>query len=161
MDERLSENFYLSEFQVSEVAARRGIDMSIPVGSPVYYNIKRLVSEVLQPARDAVGLPFVITSGYRPQKLNRIIGGATTSQHTVGEAADIVVPGLSPYEVCRAIVDAGIPFDQLIHEFGRWTHVSTRRIGARPRGQTLTSMKRRTLGIRRTIYVPGIQEVTA
>ena len=60
------------------------------------------------------------------------------SQHRLGQAADIVVPGLSTIQVVQTIVKLGLPFDQLIEEFGRWVHVS--HCGIR-RGETLRALR--------------------
>lgn len=83
-----------------------------------------LVTRCLQPIRNLLGRPVVITSGLRPDWLNNAIGGAKNSQHLKGQAADFVVPGLTPFEVCNQILESRIPYDQLIYEFGEWIHIS-------------------------------------
>ena len=86
----------------------------------------RLVDAVLQPARDALGMPVRVTSGYRSREVNRAVGGVARSQHTLGEAADLT---------CRDnrrlfnYIRDNLPFDQLIWEGGdrrqpAWVHVS-------------------------------------
>ncbi len=135
---RLSENFYLDEFTRSENAARAGIEIVVEDGSDVYLALKRLCRTILQPLRDAVG-PITIWSGYRPDTVNRLVGGSLTSQHRFGQAADTIVAGLTPLEVCQAIDQMGLPFDQLIHEYGQWSHVSIPAAGSRPRREMLTA----------------------
>jgi len=101
-------------------------------------NLKQLVLQVLQPLRDKLDCPVTITSGLRPDWLNKAIGGSKTSQHMVGEAADFQVAGMTTLEVCRAIMDLGLPYDQLIEEFGEWVHVSHSSFPAQ-RGAELTA----------------------
>lgn len=151
---RLSDDFYLDEFTQSDTADRHGITIVVDAGSEVERNIQRLVDTVLQPLRDALG-PVTITSGYRPKKLNRLIGGATSSQHQYGQAADIVVRGHTPLQVAEWIRDNIIGYDQLIHEFGHWVHVSVPSERNSPRANELTAVKVNG----RTSYVPGIHPV--
>ncbi len=153
----LSQNFHLSEFLRSQTAARHDIDMT-PTPE-VVDNLRRLCTDVLQPLRDALG-PVHITSGYRPPKLNRLIGGSTTSQHVYGHAADLVVTGHTPLEVSRWIRDHLDTFDQVIHEFGEWVHVSVPAGFESPRRQALTAViSKSALGKQRTIYTTGLLEV--
>jgi len=156
---KLSRNFFLHEFTWSQAAIRHGIEIAVPPGSGVHKNLTRLCALVLQPLRNALG-PVFVTSGYRPQRLNRLIGGARNSAHIWGLAADIVVPGSAPLEVCRAIARARLPFDALIHEFGLWTHVQIAPAGKQPRGNRLTAIKKpRPCGKPKTVYLPEILEV--
>lgn len=132
---RLSEHFTLDELTVSETAERLGIDNDPPPN--VLENLRGL-AETLERVRAALGgRPIVVTSGYRSPNLNRMVNGSRESAHLVGYAADFTCPGFgSPLDVCRAVVAAGsIPYDQLIHEFGRWVHLS---VDPRWRGQVLT-----------------------
>lgn len=120
---KLSDNFYLSEFTRSQTATRRGIDMSIT--NPIHLaNVKQLVLEILQPLRDELGSVLTINSGYRPLELNKAIGGSKTSDHMTASAADISSSVESPMQIATTIEDMGIPFGQLILEFGSWVHVS-------------------------------------
>jgi hypothetical protein len=91
--------------------------------SDVEDNLRRLCVDILQPFRDAIGLPISITSGYRPPELNERIGGSTTSAHMSGRAADFIVNGMTPLEVAEHIRAQALPYDQVIHEFGQWVHV--------------------------------------
>ena len=134
----LSPHFDLSEFLRSDTAQRLGIDMTpLP---PVVAALTALCAHVLEPLRAHLGVPIHVISGYRPLRLNTAIGGARTSQHMVGQAADIRVDGMSPVQLCHAVIAWGVPFDQLISEFG-WTHVSFNPAG-KQRDQVLTAWHR-------------------
>lgn len=118
---QLSEHFTLEELIASDTAARLGIDNS---PSPVIIeNLKRLCT-LLEDVRHAVGKPIRISSGYRCSKVNRAVGSKETSQHLLGCAADIKVQGVTVDELMKAIIGAGIKFDQLIREFNSWVHIS-------------------------------------
>jgi hypothetical protein len=140
---QLSENFSLREYTKSQTASRKGID-NTPSDEHLD-NAIALFQNVVQPVRDHFG-PTVITSGYRSPGLNEAIGGSSTSQHSVGEAVDLEVLGVSTAEVCEWIA-ANTNFDQLILEFytpgdtnSGWVHVSYTQ-HAKNRGETLTASK--------------------
>ena len=118
----LSSSFTLAEMTRSNTATRKEIDNTPPPAS--LENLRDLSTYILQPLRDHFGTPIRINSGYRCPELNAEIGGSKTSQHMEGRAADIDVPGKSPLEVAQAIVELDLPFDQVIHEFRAWVHVS-------------------------------------
>lgn len=129
---KLSPNFHIDEFTTSQTAARRGINNTPPPEA-----IKRLqnTAKNLEKVRAVLGKPLLISSGYRSPALNKAVGGSATSDHMTGDAADFISPGFgTPIAICRAIVAAGIKFDQLIEE-GTWVHIS---FGPRMRGQILT-----------------------
>ena len=150
MSMRLSKNFTLNEFLLSQTAERNGIDMTpTPL---VLHNIKTLVETVLQPLSDIVNVPIYISSGYRPHELNSLIGGSLTSAHKTGSAADFTVSGMSPFDVCELIVRQRLPYDQLIHEFGKWVHVG---IADNLRRENLTAYLRDG----RTRYQFGIRRI--
>jgi hypothetical protein len=134
---KLSNNFHLDEFLVSDTAARNDIDMSPTL--EVVNNLQKLVDTCLQPLRNHLGKVIHITSGYRPPALNSLIGGSVTSAHISGSAADLWAVGYTPLEVCEAIRDLDLPFDQNIHEFGRWTHIG---IAENPRKELLTAYRK-------------------
>jgi zinc D-Ala-D-Ala carboxypeptidase len=119
---RLTKNFHLSEFVFSETAQRHGIN-NTPTPEQIT-KLQLLCINILQPLRDALNKPIKITSGYRSPELNRKIGGSIKSQHSKGEAADIVVVGMTAKAVCQRIINLRLPYDQLIFEFESWTHVS-------------------------------------
>jgi zinc D-Ala-D-Ala carboxypeptidase len=101
-------------------------------------NLTRLAA-FLETVKTAVGgKPVLINSAFRCKEVNDAVGSKDTSQHRIGCAADIRVPGMTPDEVVRAIIGAKLPYDQVIREFDRWTHVSIPNTAeAKPRGQKL------------------------
>lgn len=101
-------------------------------------NLTRL-ADFLEQVKEAVGGKAVmVNSAFRSAKVNASVGSKDTSQHRLGCAADIRVPGMAPDAVVKAIMAAKLPFDQLIREFDRWTHISiTNDPKGKPRGQTL------------------------
>ena len=97
-------------------------------------NLQRL-AEFLERVKEALdGKPIMINSAFRSKQVNDSVGSKDTSQHRTGQAADFKVPGMTPDAVVRAIMAAGLPFDQIIREFDAWTHVS---ISDKPRRQAL------------------------
>ena len=148
---QLSEHFELAEFLVSETAARRGI-ANEPTPE-INENLRRLCQLVLEPLRVKLARPVVITSGYRSPALNRAIGGSPTSHHMQGRAADLIVPGITPLAVCQAASQLKLPCVQIIHEFGRWTHLSV--AISNERTQLLTAK----LSQGKTVYEPGLVHV--
>lgn len=126
---KLSDHFYLNEFEKSQTALRRGIVNRVP--SELIHRLENLCQKVLEPARAAAGgRSMVVGSGYRCPKLNASVGGAESSQHVLAEAADVEMPGVSNYDLAYFIMRNGV-FDQLILEFytpgqpsSGWVHVS-------------------------------------
>jgi len=119
---QLTANFSLEELTRSEAADRNGWDNTPNVQE--IENLKRLAA-LLQQVKTAVGgKPVMINSGFRSKQVNDSVGSKDTSQHRLGCAADIRVPGMKPREVVEACIAAGVPFDQIILEFDSWTHVS-------------------------------------
>jgi hypothetical protein len=101
-------------------------------------NLKRLAA-FLETVKTALGgKPVMINSAFRSKKVNDAVGSKDSSQHRIGCAADIRVPGMTPDEVVRALIAANLPFDQIIREFDRWTHISVpNNDGDKPRRQAL------------------------
>lgn len=87
-------------------------------------NLHRLADFLEQIKALLGGKPIMINSAYRSKQVNDAVGSKDSSQHRTGCAADIRVPGMTPDEVVQRIKISGLPFDQLIREFDRWTHVS-------------------------------------
>lgn len=122
-------HFSLSEFFHSSTAAKNGIknEPSIDERATIVRNINLLVDNVLDPVRDMVGAPIIITSGYRCPQVNRLVGGVGNSQHMSGCAADFHVKGLTPsmmYELFLYIFNT-LEYDQLIYYRSKNTiHVS-------------------------------------
>jgi len=99
-------------------------------------NLKRL-AEFLETVKTVLGgKPIMVNSAFRSKAVNDAVGSKDTSQHRIGCAADIRVPGLTPDEVVKTIIASGISYDQVIREFDRWTHISIPNAGA-PRKQAL------------------------
>lgn len=144
---RLSKNFTLEEFLRSQTAERNDIDMT--PSQEIIDNLYRLVNSCLQPLRDEAEAGIYISSGYRPLELNTKIGGSATSEHMNGNAADLTVTGQTPIQTAELIVEMELPFDQVIHEFGKWVHLGVRDI---LRTQQLTAYRKDG----KTRYVPGI-----
>lgn len=107
----ISKNFSYREFEESETAKARGITNVIS-SFEVRDAVRELTNTVLQPLRDAWGLPLHVNSGYRCPKLNAAVGGAATSQHIKGEAADIKAE--HPIKLAQLAYDLGLPYDQMI-----------------------------------------------
>jgi hypothetical protein len=130
---KLSENFTLDELTHTD---HREFD-NTPNESELA-NLKRLAA-FLETVKSAVGgKPIIVNSAFRSKQVNDAVGSSDKSQHRLGCAADIRVPQMSPDEVVKAIIAAGLPFDQVIREFDRWTHVSIPNTAdAKPRGQKL------------------------
>ena len=126
---RLSEHFRLGEFTKSITAERLGI-----INDPDYEQIlamKHLCREVLEPLRQHYGKPIRITSGYRCEPLNMAVGGVGSSQHMVGEAADLSVPSEEVARDWFQWIVNNTDFDQLLFEHSRryhncWLHISCR-----------------------------------
>ena len=88
-------------------------------------NVKALVSEVLDPVREKLGMPIVVNSGYRCEKHNKDVGGVKNSQHLKGEAADVTCSDLKRL---KALIIENGQFDQLI-TYPTFLHVSYKRTG--------------------------------
>lgn len=117
----LSPNFTLEELTASEIAVRQGLD-NTPNATEVA-NLVR-VAELLEQVRALINKPILVNSAFRSKAVNDAVKSKDTSQHRLGCAADIRVPGMTPKQVVQACIDGGIPFDQIIEEFGSWTHIS-------------------------------------
>lgn len=124
----LSKNFTLEEMCASSTATRLGIK-NVP-NDTVKKNLRYLAQKVLQPLRDWWGKAIIISSGYRCEQLNRAVGGATTSQHKLGMAADISFKSNDTGMKLFNYIKDHLVFDQLIFEHNKagvyWIHVSYR-----------------------------------
>ena len=143
---QLSKHFTYEELIASVEAIRRGID-----NTPTPEIVKNLTHTAVkaEEVRTLLGHPMNILSGYRSSDLNFAIRGAKNSQHMEGHAIDFISPESgTPYDICNKIKDSGLQFDQLIHEFGQWVHIS---FGPMNRGECLTICNSK-LGYRRGIF---------
>lgn len=124
----LSKNFTLSELTYSSTAESKGVD-NIPDRWSLE-NLKKLCNDILQPIRDKYEKSIFINSGYRSPKVNRLVGGSLSSQHTKGEAADITVGSKEGnkklFDMIVQMIDKGeIKVGQLIDEYDyKWIHIS-------------------------------------
>lgn len=91
-------------------------------------NLIALVDNVLDPLREAYGKPIIVTSGFRCERLNKLVNGSKTSQHRTGQAADIrtiedtVEENKKLFDLVQKL---NLPYDQLIDEYNYdWVHVS-------------------------------------
>ena len=87
-------------------------------------NLKRLAAFLEQVKEVLGGKPIMVNSAFRSKPVNDAVGSRDTSQHRIGCAADIRVPSMTPDEVVKAVISAGLGYDQIIREFDRWTHIS-------------------------------------
>lgn len=132
MNEKISKNFSLQEFEKSDTAIRLGIDNKIK-SEEIKDNIKELVENILQPLRDTLGQPLFINSGYRCIQLNKAVGGVPTSQHCLGQASDIGCT--DPYALAQLAKRMRLDYDQCIL-YPSFVHFSYRKDGGN-RGQLL------------------------
>ena len=101
-------------------------------------NLRRLAAFLEEVKTVLGGRPVMVNSGFRSKQVNDAVGSKDSSQHRLGCAADIRVPGVTPDQVVRAVIAAKLPYDQIIREFDRWTHISVPNVLAGvPRGQAL------------------------
>lgn len=110
--------FSITEFLRSDAAEKHQVS-NMPADEEllaVLDNINALVTNVLDPLRAMIGRPIIITSGYRSQRVNELVGGSKTSQHLTGKAADFHVQGYTPQQmdVVYHTIQIYYDFDQLI-----------------------------------------------
>jgi hypothetical protein len=151
---QLTANFSLHELTKSETALRMGFDNT--PGEAEIEALRLLCEKVLQPVRDHFGKGVKVNSGYRSPESNAAVKGSRTSDHCLGRAADIEIPGVPNAELAQWIMD-NLDYTQLILEFytpgipdSGWVHVSFD--PANLKKQELTAMK--VAG--KTQYVPGL-----
>lgn len=116
--------FSFKEFERSSTAELQGIDNTIP--DEAKRNIEALVDNVLDPLREAWGKPIRVGSGYRCPALNKAVGGVATSQHMVGQAADLNTGNkVENRKLFQLAIEMKLPFDQIIDEKNfSWIHIS-------------------------------------
>ena len=129
----LSPHFTLAELTVTD---HRTLDNS-PKQEEIS-NLQRLAQFLEQVKTALGGKPVMVNSAFRSKAVNDAVGSKDTSQHRLGCAADIRVPGMTPDAVVRALIAAQLPYDQIIREFDAWTHISIPNTdGSPPRKQAL------------------------
>ena len=118
----LSNNFTLEQFTFSETAVRKGLD-NVPSPEQIV-NLTEL-AQALERVQLLLGFPLSIHSAFRSPKVNAAVGGSSTSAHMEGYAADFTCKEFgTPLEVCKAVAESDILFDQIIHEYQEWCHLS-------------------------------------
>lgn len=137
---RLSKNLTLGEATKSATAIKHGINNK-PSGEHLS-NLIQIANKIFQPVRDHFNEPIVVSSGYRSKALNDLIGGASGSQHSKGEALDL--DGSVENAYIFEFVKNNLEFDQLIWEFGDeenpdWVHVSYK--SENNRGEVLRAVR--------------------
>ena len=116
----LSEHFTLDEATYSETAIRQHIN-----NQPDERQLENMKSAAAQlEAVRALSGPLRINSWLRLPDVNVAVGGSKVSSHMDGWAIDVSSSAHTPLELCQMVENAGIKFDQMIHEFGRWMHIS-------------------------------------
>ena len=137
---KLSKNFTRAEIEHSNTAKRLGIKNEM--SEKHLENMQRLIDNLIQPMRDAIG-PIRISSGYRSPKLNKAIGGSSRSQHSKGEALDLQFwekGKMNNRVIYEWVLESGVEFDQMINEFDfSWIHISLK--SRDNRGQVLEAYK--------------------
>jgi len=116
----LSAHFTLEEATYSETAIRNHIDNQ---PSSLQLQNMKIAAEHLELVREATG-PLRVNSWLRLPAVNEAVGGSKISSHMDGWAIDCSSSAHTPYELCQLVKKAGIKFDQMIHEYGRWMHIS-------------------------------------
>ena len=123
------QHFTIEDLSVSATAKSKGIDNTSP--AEVKANLQTLIDQVLNPLCIKYERSIKINSGYRSPALNKLVGGASTSQHLTGEAADITIGSPEENKKLFELIKASGSYDQLIDEQNySWVHVSYKREGA-------------------------------
>lgn len=147
----ISQHLVLAELIRSESAKRNGLT-NMPTPEHIE-NLKALAENIFEPIRTEFRVPIYISSAYRSEALNKLIGGVKNSQHNIGQAIDIDMDGHTHSITNKDIFDfivAKLPFDQVINEFDySWVHVSYKKNGPQ-RHQVLRAVKNNSGG---TIYL--------
>lgn len=132
---QLTPNFTLEEALRSNTARSRGLD-NTPTAAHLE-NI-RYTAEQMEIVRGVLNVPIDVSSWYRSRAVNKAVGGVGGSAHLVGLAVDFTAKRFgTPLDICYALRDSAVPYDQLIFEFGRWVHIGFCRC-PKPRRQVLT-----------------------
>lgn len=118
-------HFTIEEMTESSTAKAKVIDNT--PSQEILAKLQKLIEAILDPLREWYGKPIRVNSGYRCEALNEAIGGSKTSQHCLGEAADITAGSKEENKKLFEYIKDNLPFDQLINESDfSWIHVSYR-----------------------------------
>ena len=115
----LTKNFTLEELTITEHR-----EFTNEPNETERANLVRLAHFLEQVKELLGGKPIMVNSAFRSKAVNDAVGSKDTSQHRLGCAADLRVPGMTPDQVVKAVMASDLPFDQVIREFDRWTHIS-------------------------------------
>ena len=118
-------NFKISELIYSQKAVQFNINNMPDINA--IDNMLELIVNCLQPLRDKIKKPMIITSGFRNDIVNKLVGGSKTSEHTKGMAVDFVINGMTPKQIIDFIRKSGVKYTQLIEEYANntsWVHIS-------------------------------------
>jgi hypothetical protein len=119
---------------ISQTAARMGIDNT---PTPEILKNLKIMAAKLEEIRSLLGVPVLVSSGYRCPALNKAVGGSKGSAHMLGLAADFTAPSFGTVlQTARKIAASGIEYDQLIYEFDSWVHIGLS--GGAPRRENLS-----------------------
>jgi len=153
---KITENFSVKEMTASDTATKEKI-ANVP-SAEILEALTFLCEQVLEPVRAHFGKPVKVSSGFRSDKLNSRIGGATNSLHTKGQAVDFEIEGIDNKELAEWVKN-NCKYDQIILEYyvdnnGKpsndgWVHVSVRKVESN-RKELLTATK----DGKRTKYTP-------
>ena len=154
---QVTKNFSLRELTRSETARRAGVpnEPSPAEMDNIYYTAQQL-----EKIREYVGRPIIVTSCFRSERVNKLVGGSPTSAHRHGLAADCDASGMTSLAFAKLLIkmrdEGSLKFDQLILEFpergdGAWVHIGFRR-NSPMRNQIMTATKKNG----KTVYLPGL-----
>ena len=148
----------MNHFTIKEMCVSGSYPKLVEVpkdGSTEYANLKNLIEHLLNPIREKLGGTIRVTSGYRPPKLNKAVGGAPNSNHLYGCAADIHFGNdrSDNVKIAEAVMQLGIPFDEVICEgasfsksgelvSAKWIHVALRQSNNRRKFIFTTDFKK-------------------
>ena len=110
-------NFKISELIHSETSIKNNINNMPDINS--LDNMLELICYCLQPLREKIKKPIIITSGYRNSEVNKLVGGVANSQHTKGQAVDFVISGMTVEQIINFIKANNIKFDECINEYNK------------------------------------------
>lgn len=134
---QLSEHFSLEELIFSQVASRKGLD-NTPNDFEVM-NLTRLCVEILEPSRILLGVPLHVDSGFRAPLVNTAVGGALSSAHKDGRAADCIPIGMHLQAAFDRLRTSKLPYDQIIIEYNAWIHMAIAPTDVPPRREALVA----------------------
>lgn len=131
----LSPHFSLTEMTRSDTGLRHGLKND-PSQREIDY-LHKLCDTMMEPIRALLCVPIHVNSGFRCPEVNALVKGKPNSAHLDGRACDFVPMGMGLDRAMNMIISSGLPYDQLILEYGAWIHVSIPKDGQPPRKQVI------------------------